>query len=65
MAVQVWSAGIDVGKGAIDTAVHGKPDARTGVRFQPIGQKRYLRCHEQATSPSYSLHNRDSLAGVA
>ena len=27
MAVQVWSAGIDVGKGAIDTAVHGKPDA--------------------------------------
>jgi transposase len=27
MAVQVWNAGIDVGKGAIDTAVYGKPDA--------------------------------------
>ncbi len=27
MAVQVWSAGIDVGKGEIDTAVWGKPDA--------------------------------------
>jgi transposase len=26
MAVQVWSAGIDVGKGAIDTAIWGKPD---------------------------------------
>jgi transposase len=27
MAVQVWSAGIDVGKGAIDTSIWGKPDA--------------------------------------
>ncbi len=27
MAVQVWSAGIDVGKGAIDIGIWGKPDA--------------------------------------
>jgi transposase len=27
MALQVWVAGIDVGKGAIDTSIWGKPDA--------------------------------------
>jgi transposase len=37
MAVQVWSAGIDVGKGAIDTSVWGKSDAMHHATRDDLG----------------------------
>jgi transposase len=42
MAVQVWSAGIDVGKGAIDIAIWGKPSAMLHVTRDAPGLRELI-----------------------